>query len=44
MDVLTLEKILRYEKLGMTQRYMNLWGTALKEQNDRYNPLNNLDI
>ncbi|MBZ9536672.1 tyrosine-type recombinase/integrase [Cytobacillus oceanisediminis] len=44
MDVMTLQKILRHENVQMTQRYVNLWGTALKEQNDKYNPLNNIDI
>ncbi|MDQ0244182.1 site-specific recombinase XerD [Bacillus fengqiuensis] len=40
----TLQKILRHEDITMTQRYVNLWGTALKQQNDKYNPLNNIDI
>lgn len=31
MDVMTLQKILRHEDLTMTQRYVNLWGTALKQ-------------
>ncbi|WP_263862287.1 hypothetical protein [Bacillus aerolatus] len=44
MDVLTLQKILRHEDITMTQRYVNLWGMALKQQNDKYNPLNNIDI
>lgn len=44
IDVMTLQKILRHENISMTQRYVNLWGTALIEQNEKYNPLNNLDI
>jgi len=44
MDVFTLQKMLRHSKLDVTMRYVALWGTALKEQNDKYNPLNNLDI
>lgn len=43
-DTLTLQKLLRHTQLSMTQRYVALWGTALKEQNDKYNPLNNFDI
>jgi len=44
MDVFTLQKMLRHSKLDVTMRYVALWGTALKEQNDKYNPLNNMDI
>ncbi|ANC77204.1 integrase [Fictibacillus phosphorivorans] len=44
MDVFSLSKLLRHENIQMTQKYVNLWGTALKEQNDKYNPLNSIDV
>lgn len=43
-DAFTVQKMLRHSKLEMTMRYVNLFGTALREQNDKYNPLNNLEL
>lgn len=43
-DVFTLQKILRHKDLDMSKKYLALWGTALKEQNDKYNPLNHIQI
>lgn len=43
-DPFTIQKMLRHSNLNMTLRYVNLFGTALKSQNDKYNPLNGLDI
>lgn len=43
-DIGTVQKILRHSNVSMTLRYFALWGTALAEQNEKFNPLNNLDI
>lgn len=43
-DVFTLQKMLRHKELSITQRYLSLWGTALREQNNKYNPLNSIKL
>jgi integrase/recombinase XerD len=43
-DVFTLQKMLRHTDIKMTEKYLSLWGTALAEVNNKYNPLNNMDI
>lgn len=44
MDAITLQRILRHETLQMTERYVNMWGSDLKQHNDKYNPLNDIEI
>ncbi len=43
-DPFTVQKMLGHKTLDMTQKYMAMWGTALQEQNEKFNPLNNMDI
>lgn len=43
-DVFSLQRVLGHQSIEMTNRYVSLFGSALKEQNDKYNPLNRLDL
>ena len=44
MSTFAVQRLMRHSSIIVTERYAAMWGNDLKEQNDRFNPLNNLDI
>lgn len=44
MSAFAIQKMMRHENIAVTMRYVAMWGNELKEQNDKYNPLNNFDM
>jgi integrase/recombinase XerD len=44
MSAFAIQKLMRHQSIAVTMRYVAMWGNELREQNNRYNPLNNLDI
>ncbi|MDN4523171.1 tyrosine-type recombinase/integrase [Fictibacillus fluitans] len=43
-DIVSLARILRHTNIKTTERYLHFFGNDLKESNEKYNPLNNLNI
>lgn len=44
MSAFAIQKLMRHKNINVTMRYVAMWGNELREQNDKYNPLNKLDI
>ena len=44
MPVFAIQKLMRHEHIQTTMHYVNLWGSELKQENDKHNPLNNFDF
>lgn len=44
MSAFAIQKLMRHKNITVTMRYVAMWGNELREQNDKYNPLNRLDI
>ncbi|APH05863.1 tyrosine-type recombinase/integrase [Bacillus weihaiensis] len=44
MSTFAIQKLMRHSNISVTEKYAAMWGNDLKEQNDRYNPLNNLEV
>lgn len=44
MSTFAVQKLMRHSSIAVTEKYAAMWGNDLKEQNDKYNPLNNLDV
>ena len=44
MSSFAIQKMMRHQNIAVTMRYVAMWGNELKEQNDKYKPLNNFDI
>ena len=44
MSAFAIQKLMRHQNILVTMRYIAMWGNELREQNTKFNPLNNLDI
>lgn len=44
MSAFAIQKLMRHQNISVTMKYVAMWGNELREQNDKYNPLNNLDV
>ncbi len=43
-DIVSLARILRHTSIKTTERYLHFFGNELAEQNEKFNPLNNLRL
>ncbi|HJV46722.1 MAG TPA: tyrosine-type recombinase/integrase, partial [Bacillota bacterium] len=44
MSTFAIQKLMRHSSLSITEKYAAMWGNDLREQNDKYNPLNEIEI
>ena len=44
MSTFAVQKLMRHSTIAVTERYAAMWGNDLREQNDKYNPINTLDV
>ncbi|PGY07099.1 tyrosine-type recombinase/integrase [Bacillus sp. AFS031507] len=44
MSAFAIQKLMRHQNIAVTMKYVAMWGNELREQNDKYNPLNTLDV
>lgn len=44
MSAYAMQKMMHHKNNNVTMGYVAMWGNELIEQNDKHNPLNNLDI
>lgn len=44
MSAFAIQKMMRHKNINVTMRYVAMWGNELKEQNDKHNSLNSLDV
>ncbi|MFT4417057.1 tyrosine-type recombinase/integrase [Fredinandcohnia humi] len=43
-DISTLSKVLRHTSIKTTEKYLQFWGNEVSEDNDKFNPLNKINI
>lgn len=44
MSTFAIQKLMRHSSIAVTEKYAAMWGNDLKEQNDKFNPLNSLEV
>lgn len=43
-DISTLAKVLRHSSIKTTEKYLQFWGNEVADDNDKFNPLNNMNL
>jgi len=43
-DISTLSKVLRHTSIKTTEKYLHYWGNEVSNDNDKYNPLNKMNL
>lgn len=44
MNAFAIQKLMSHQNIAVTMRYVAMWGNEFRKQNDKYNPLNSLDV
>lgn len=44
MPTFAIQKLMRHKSISVTVAYVAMWGNELRDQNDKYNPLNKLEF
>ena len=44
MTSFAIQKLMRHTNITVTMRYVAMWGSELREQNNKHNPLNNIEF
>ncbi|MGI1810572.1 tyrosine-type recombinase/integrase [Priestia sp. TGN 0903] len=44
MSTFAVQRLMRHSSIKMTEKYAAMWGNDLREQNEKHNPLNELEI
>jgi integrase/recombinase XerD len=44
MSTFAIQRLMRHSSIAVTEKYAAMWGNDLREQNDRFNPLNGLEV
>lgn len=44
MSVFAIQKLMRHKSINQTMKYVAMWGDELKGENDKFNPINKIDL
>lgn len=40
----TIQRLMRHKSISQTMKYVSMWGQELREENDKHNPLNSIEL
>ncbi|MGE7216613.1 tyrosine-type recombinase/integrase [Priestia koreensis] len=44
MSTFAVQRLMRHSSISVTEKYAAMWGNDLRDQNDKFNPLNTLEV